>query len=140
MDALRRLILRRRTVAGIMLAAALAMRLLVPAGFMPDSAAGNLRLILCPAASPIDALTAAGPAKHVMTRQDHREHGHQSAPQDAPCAFGGLALASLLPVDPVLLAAAILFAMVLAAFGRIAPTPPIALFLRPPLRGPPARV
>ncbi|WP_232834199.1 MULTISPECIES: hypothetical protein [unclassified Sphingomonas] len=153
---MRRLILTHRTVAALVLAAALAMRLLVPAGFMPDVAGGAVRLILCPAAGPVPAAMSpmahgsmampmghAGTDNHVASAHDHGAHDHDKssshdhAPQDAPCAFAGLALASLMPVDPVLLLAAIAFAMALAAFGLALPTPGRVPYLRPPLRGPP---
>lgn len=137
MDALRRLTLAHRGVAALLLAAALALRLLVPAGFMPDVAGGAVRLVLCPAADPLPVMATPmpGPMAGMTHHQGPRDH---QAPSDAPCAYAGLSLAPVLPVDPLVLAAAMLVAMAIALERAAFAMPARAAFLRPPLRGPPA--
>ena len=133
MHALRRLIARRRGLTALLFAAALALRLLVPTGFMPDVAGGTLSLILCPAADP-------APQPVAMPGMHHHDAPHErhSASHDGPCAFAGLSLAPLLPVDPLLLAAAIVLAMALARTRAAQALPRRAFYIHPPSRGPPA--
>lgn len=137
MEALRRLILSHRAVAALLLAAALALRLLVPAGYMPAVADGAMRLVLCPAAGPGRADPPPAPRMAGM-HHDRGDHPADHGPQAPPCAYAGLSWAPVMPVDLPLLAAAIVFAMALVRV-RAALAPPVrAPFLRPPLRGPPA--
>lgn len=130
MTALRRLALYRPALAGFILAAALLMKVLVPAGFMPTTSGTMLIVQIC---SGYGAQTMAVP---MPAKEDQRQGGHQG--KEMPCAFSGLAAPSLAAADPVLLASAILFIMVMAVRAAMvfAAAPPA--FLRPPLRGPPA--
>lgn len=134
MEALRRLILRRPACAAVLLAAALALRLLVPAGFMPGEVDGGIRLVLCPAAGPIAAPAMAMAGMHHGDPHQQRDAQHGA---EAPCAYAGLSLAPLTPVDPLLLAAALAFVMAVALIRAAQRPPRPAPFWRPPLRGPP---
>jgi len=113
--------------------AALLVKLLVPAGFMPVLDGGTLRIEICAGVTP------AAPAVQPMAGMKHGGHGDAPASKpELPCAFAGVAMPSLAAVDPLLLVLAIAFAMRLAA-AIVAPRPFTApAFLRPPLRGPPA--
>jgi hypothetical protein len=136
---------RPRTIALALLACALALRLLVPAGWMPVADAQGLHLVLCSGSGPLEL-----PSPHVlpaMARMHHaghaghagHDHHHQGMP-DHPCAFTGLGLALAEPVLPMLAPVAMLGQALVTPFpaavaiGRGLAAPP------PPPTGPPALV
>lgn len=130
MTALRRHFLRHRAFAGWIVAAALLMKLLVPAGYMPTVSGNSVIIQICSGYGP---MTMAMP---MPGKQDHGED-HQQSKAEMPCAFSGLSAPTLAAADPVLLALAILFVMVVGA-RFIVPLPAASpAHLRPPLRGPP---
>lgn len=134
MPLLRRLALNNRMLAGALIALALAMKLLVPSGFMPAVADGRIIVSLC---------SGAGPAKMVMPLpgMEHGKSGDsQHGKSEQPCAFSGFSAPSLAAADPVLLALAILFVMALASCRLARRSTAAPSYLRPPLRGPPARL
>jgi hypothetical protein len=159
-NGLRHLLRRNALAAWAVIASALLMKAIVPAGFMPMMTTDGLAIVLCSgmaggtttATPPGPAAAMPGMAHSGMAHPDralpdeahpadmgHSRHGEQTpAKPDVPCAFAGLTAPSLGGVDIVLLAAA--FAAILAAALLPRPTPPIVrrAFLRPPLRGPPA--
>lgn len=135
MLALRRALLRFRVAAMLAIALALALRLLVPAGMMVDSAAGSLTVRIC-----ADGSHDAGATMTIAVARDRSAGGHAlpDAAKSGGCAFGGLAMAGLPTVDPLLLAVALAFVLALG-FARVLPLPaPAPRHVRPPLRGPPA--
>jgi hypothetical protein len=125
--ALRHFLRQHAGIAAFVVAMALALRVVVPAGYMPTLQSGAITITLC---------DGYGPAQMVM-KMPGMEHHDQSQAQQR-CAFADLALPSLAGADPIQLAAAIAF-ILLAAFFAI---PAFVLRrprqLRPPLRGPPA--
>lgn len=130
MNALRRHLLRHRALAGWIIAAALLMKVLVPAGFMPTMSGNSMIIQICSGYGP---MTMAMP---IPGKQDSSQGDHQDK-AEMPCAFSGLSAPSLAATDPVLLALAILFVMV-AAIRVAIPVPASSpTYLRPPLRGPP---
>ncbi|MET0310249.1 MAG: DUF2946 family protein [Sphingomonas sp.] len=133
MTGLRHFLMQRRGLAACIVAAALLMKILVPAGFMPTASVGTMIVQICNGYGP-QSLVMEIPGK--VDRQDQSQHSKA----EMPCAFAGLSAPSLAAADPVLLALAILFAMAMA----LRTVRPLALssaaFLRPPLRGPPARI
>lgn len=132
--ALRRLLLDHRALTAWVLACAMMMKILVPAGFMPVVSAGNVTIEICGGTAPapmVKAMTMAMPGMvHHSDKADHQG-------RDMPCAFSGLTAPSLAAADPVLLAIAIAF--IVALVFRVQVALPIAAraYLRPPLRGPP---
>lgn len=141
MHALRSLVAARHRLFLVLFACALALRLAVPAGWMPVAQAdGWVRLALCPGAAPIATQPMAhtmqamhgGTHEHAPDRHDHDRGDH--AP---PCAFTGLAFAVALPdlaSAPTLLPVAVSSPVtrhVLASIGRGLAAPP------PPQTGPP---
>ena len=108
--------------------AALAVRLIVPAGMMPGHGTGGTTLIVCPGHTAMPGM-AMPPAKEGVAK------GHPA--KDVPCAFTDLLAAALdgpaLPVLPAMpLPVAVLIVAGAAAVVRRSRR------LRPPLRGPPA--
>lgn len=114
--------LRRTNLLLLIALFALAIRAIVPAGFMPGNHDGRLTLDVC---------TSQGAMKIELGQPG------KVAKVDAPCAFSGLT-APLLPGTPfALLALAIAF-IVAAGFARIPFSVSHTLRrLRPPLRAPP---
>ena len=138
MTPLRRLLRDHPALAAWLVVVALAMKILVPGGFMPVVANGVLTIQLCAGAGPVSAATPV-PVHAAMPGMTHDSDKTQHAGREMPCAFSGLTTAGLAAADPVLLALAIAF--VIATAFRVAP-PVVARvpeFLRPPLRGPPVR-
>ena len=131
MGAVRKLFRDHRRLAALLVALALCIKTLVPAGFMIGSASHVLTVQIC-----------ADTQGTQLTRQiviPQKGGGHEGrAAADQPCAFGALAMASLAGTDIVLLAPALAFILALG----FAPLPQRRtlrrLHIRPPLRGPPA--
>jgi hypothetical protein len=132
MTRLRHLIERRSAIAAWLLLLALALRLVVPAGFMPAASAHGITLVACPEWGMAPTM-AAHHAAHQRT-----DHGEPHRHAEPPCAFAGLGLPTLAagelpslspPTDAVALAATPLGrALRFAAAER----------LRPPAHAPPA--
>jgi hypothetical protein len=158
-----RRLLAQRDFAMLLCAAVLALRLIVPNGYMIDRVDGRAAIILCPGSVAMPRMTSpmSGPmngpmamidhapmdhapmdhaAMHPGASADHDEHpGKAHDMREMPCAFAGLSTAMLGAVDPILLAVFIAFVMA-TGLARIAPPPPAASpRLRPPLRRPPRR-
>ncbi len=115
----------------MLLVLALAVRVLVPAGYMPGQSDGRIVIGICNGQGGASTMVWTIPGK------EHEES--KEAPGAAmPCAFAGLGLPALPAVDPIQLALALLVAFALA-LRPVAPLPLSAPpHLRPPLRGPPA--
>jgi hypothetical protein len=119
----------------------LALRLLVPAGYMPAIDTGRIAIVACPdSAAPTPPVMVA-PADHHADRHGSRHHDddrgdHHGAGQ--VCAFAGLSAPLLGGADPVLLAAALAW---VAAASLVLPRQHparAAPHLRPPSHAPPA--
>ncbi|WP_294331502.1 DUF2946 family protein [uncultured Sphingomonas sp.] len=131
MTALRRLLFEHRLLCGWVIAAALLMKALVPAGFMPVASGNTLVLGFC---------SGYGPQTMVVTipgKADRSGSEEQAQKHAMPCVFSGLSMPGLSGVDPVLLVLAVAFVAALAI--RTATAIPVVarVYLRPPLRGPP---
>lgn len=128
MQSLRHLVLRHRGLAAAVVALALLIKILVPAGYMVAVEGGIAGITFC---------TGMGPQPATM--QDMAGH-HGDTPQgkaETPCAFTGLALHTLAAADPYLLAVNIDFVIALAFGAVVAPVFAAPAFLRPPSQGPP---
>ena len=133
MNAWRRFLLDHRRLAAGLVLLALAMKLLVPTGYMIGSAGGSITVELC-SGTTRQTVTMAMPGMAHHGGDKMPEHGKA----EMPCAFAGLVAPALGGADPLLLAVAIAF-IVATVFRLPAPcratrAPP---HLRPPLRGPP---
>lgn len=119
----------------VLLALALAMKALVPAGFMLS--ASNERVLtvtIC-----VDASGMPKQMQIAIPNKDEASGDHANAADTSqPCAFSGLGFGALGGTDPVVLAGALAFIILLGfAPPRVLPLRDIP-FLRPPLRGPPS--
>jgi hypothetical protein len=119
----------------VFLALALAVKALVPAGFMISADGGRfLTVTICADATGVPKqMQIAIPAKG-GAGGDHSE----TADKSQPCAFSGLGHSALGGADPVLLAAALAFILLVGLAPLHTPPARDIPFLRPPLRGPPA--
>jgi hypothetical protein len=129
-----RFLLARRHLALLICAAALLVKLLVPAGYMVDSGRGSLTLSVCSGVMPrtivveVAGLGGGGAAG---------DQSHDQGKAELPCAFSGLSAASLGAIDPIQLAGLIAFVMAVGLTRGMLRPPSDPARLRPPLRGPP---
>ena len=127
-----------RTIALALLACALALRLLIPAGWMPVADAQGFHLTLCSGSARWRCPPDTTPCRRWRAWHHHHQHHHDQGMPDHPCAFAGLGLALAEPVLPMLALAlpvvqALPAPIALAdAIGRGLAAPP------PPPTGPPA--
>lgn len=119
----------------VMLALALAVRAVVPAGFMLAAGADRfLTVTICSDVSgTVKPMQIAIPGKH-DTGGDHTD----AAAEGAHCAFSGLGHSALGGADPLLLAGALAFILLIGMAPLLAQPRRDIAFLRPQLRGPPA--
>lgn len=134
MHATRALILKRRQFALVLVALALCMKALLPAGYMVSDSARVFTITICSDATGERIATEITiPAKGGSEHQD-ADHGKG----DAQCPFSSLSMAATGGADAPLLALALAF---IIALGFL-PAPGLPLrrahYLQPPLRGPPA--
>lgn len=131
-----RQLLAQRHLAILLCAAVLLLKLLVPTGYMIAADGGRLAITICSGTTPSAApTTMTMPGMH-GTMPDHgktKEHGKA----EMPCAFSGLSAAALRAIDPIQLAALIALILALGITITMLPAPSQAVYLRPPLRGPP---
>lgn len=141
-------LLAQRHVATLICAAALLLRMLVPTGYMIDRDHGRFTITICSGTALMQMTMDVSPHAPAMHGGDMAGHGEpmdhgkseDHGRAEMPCAFSSLSAAALAAIDPLLLA--ILIAFVLAT-GFSAVAPPLlsrTAYLRPPLRGPPARL
>ena len=128
MTSLRRLLLTRPALALWLVVVALAVKALVPAGFMVGTVEGRTVLQLCSGFGPVTAVPAA---HHAMARHATRQHD--------PAGHGNHDRGDHAAADPLLLALALAFVLALGVAARALPPARILSYLRPPLRGPPVR-
>lgn len=149
MHALRSVFTASPLAALVVLFAALALRLMVPAGFMPVIEGGRILLTPCsgygqmpltvPSAAPNHAgmMHMAMPEAAMAQHHGDSHHPVESDDSQRSCAFADLSLPLVGGADAIQLAAAILFIVATALFLRKAPPVQVRLRLRPPLRAPP---
>ncbi|MDG2534103.1 DUF2946 family protein [Sphingomonas sp. HITSZ_GF] len=132
MGAWRTFLKQHRWLASWLIVAALALKALVPAGYMlADPAAKTLTMVIC---------DGSGPA--TMTVDVPMDPDHAKAPdgakQDGGCAFSALSHATMGGADPVLLLAVFAFLLALGFAATAHPAPRRRLLARPPSQGPPS--
>lgn len=135
---LRALFLRHRALALAVIAAALCLKALVPAGYMLATESTRITVQVCNDASGAAAPKQIGiPVKGTAGEHPDDPTGHKATPA---CPYSVLTLGLTGGTAPALLALALAFALLLGfAPVRLPPTGR-ASYLRPPLRAPPALV
>jgi hypothetical protein len=117
-----------------LLALAIAVKAVVPAGFMLTTGSHlMLTVTIC-----ADASGEARTMQMAIPVKQDAGAKHSKADKSQPCAFSGLGHGALGGADPVLLAAELAF-ILLVGLAPLRALPARELpFLRPPLRGPPS--
>lgn len=130
MTALRSFVLRHRLLAMVLVAAALCLRMALPAGYMVAPEAKVLSIRICVDSLDHDAIAKiAVPVKGTAGKTGGSAKGE--------CAFSSLGMAATGGADAVQLALALAFILLLGFAPTNAPRPRRLSRLRPPLRGPP---
>jgi hypothetical protein len=130
MHALRTFLRTRRRLAVAIVALALAMKALVPGGYMIGQQGMVLTVGICADAS------GAKMTRQIVLPQSGQADGH--AKGDGSCPYAALGMAALTGADAVLLAIALGFILALGFLPVRASPRAGRPHLRPPLRGPPA--
>jgi hypothetical protein len=135
MSSLRALTARYARLALVLVVLALAIKALVPPGYMISSTGERfLTVTICS-----DASGTPKQMRIAIPYKDETGSGHaEAADKSQPCAFSGLGHAALGGADPVLLAAALAFILLVGLAPLRTPPARDIAFLRPPLRGPPS--
>lgn len=132
MHLLRIILVRHRTLAALMLAAALCLKAVLPTGYMVGQQSKVLTVQLC------DASSGHAAVRHIaIPMKDGRGHGKGLKTQ-GDCAYGSLSMASATGSDPALLLLAVAFILALGFAPVRISAPKRISHVRPPLRGPPA--
>lgn len=128
-----RLLREHRRLAAILVALALCMKALVPAGYMVGANAKLITVEICADASgekltrqlaiPLEGDAGGGQSDHDQS--------------DATCAWTGLAKATHSGADPELLVLALAFILALGFLWQTSLPRPSFPHIRPPSRGPP---
>lgn len=128
MSSVRTLIHRYPALAALLVLWAIAIKAVVPAGYMVGT--GTIAMVLCDEGRGAAVTKAvAVPMKQGLPAGDHDKPG---------CAFTALGMAMTGSAGPALLALAIAWAVVTGLAPDAPARPRRAPWLRPPLRGPPA--
>ncbi len=133
MGTLRAFLRDHRTFAILLVAMALCVKVLVPQGYMVGGASKTFTVQLC-----LDGVTHKAVSLTIPMDGKSHDDGQSQGKDGGHCAFSSLTMGALGGIDTPLLALALAFILALG----FAPTTPVMrgrlLFLRPPLRGPPA--
>jgi hypothetical protein len=132
-----RLFLRdHRRFAALLVALALAMKALVPSGYMIGGDVRVITISIC-----ADSIESRYTKQILVPQSGKADHAKDGLAKDGQaCPFSALSMASLAGADPVLLALALAFILTLGFYAAFAPHRRRTAHLRPPLRGPPATV
>ena len=125
-----------RALTVLLLALALAMKALVPAGYMPGSGVKILSISICADASGGQVVKQISIPQSGKPGESRGEHGKAGT----ACSFASLAMASLAGADAPLLALLLAFVLAIGLLPSAPPPASRAPRLRPPLRGPPAHI
>lgn len=137
MSVLRRFLLRYRAMAFAVMVLALAMKAIVPAGYMVGAESKVLTIRICDETQLSAAVHNALHARDIAIPMKGEPAGKHSK-ADGMCPYGALSFAGLAGADPIQLALALLFILATGFAALALPAPRRIAHLRPPLRGPPA--
>jgi len=130
MGGIRNFLRERCGLAMLLVVLALAMKALVPAGYMVGAQDRILTVSIC--------ADASGTQLTQKVVVPHRDDGGTQHGKTVACPFSALAMAGTAGADPVLLALALAFILAAGFVPQAAPSLRSRAYLRPPLRGPPA--
>lgn len=134
MQSLRAFIRDHRRLAMAVFALALCMKMMVPAGFMIGAGAKSFSITICDGRGPALTKQLSLP----QTGQSHDNSGEHGKASDT-CPYAALTMVALSGAQAALLVVALAFIVARGIWPTAVPQPAPVAFLRPPLRGPPAR-
>lgn len=132
MASLRQTLLRHCRFATLLVVLALCLKAVMPAGYMAVSEGGRITITVCHGADTTVSEIAI-PMKETGKADSHAGDG-------VVCPYSALAQGNVDGVDPLLLAGAILFVLLLGFSPVAVPALRPESFRTPPLRGPPLTV
>ncbi|WP_342450650.1 DUF2946 family protein [Sphingomonas sp. CFBP 13728] len=133
MPAIRHLVQNRSLAIVLILAVSLALRLVVPSGYMPTMSHGKMIVSIC-SGTMTEPMVLEVPG--LAQQPDDASHD-APAKHDTPCAYAGLTMAALAAVPLDLLIVALAFTMGSGLRPGPAPVETSRYGLRPWARGPP---
>lgn len=131
MRTLRQFFRDRPAFAAVLLAAALCLKIVLPAGYMPSSSGGEQIVALCSSSASAGATVKI----HIPGRSGD-DDAFGSARHS--CAFAPLAALALDPVPPAIILAALLFVFIAAILRMPLELAAVGAQIRPPSQGPPS--
>lgn len=134
MNPLRAFLLRYRSLAFMMVLAALCMKALIPSGYMIGQNSKVLTVQICH-----DGLGETI-TKRIVIPMNGDPSDSTGKQVKGDCAFTSLSMASMAGASHALLAIALAFIIALGFAPMQLPRPKRMFHLRPPLRGPPALI
>jgi hypothetical protein len=132
MKGLRQIAMNRRGLALWLIAFALALRALVPGGYMLREQGTVLTIAICG-----DATGAHLTRQIVVPQRDGAQDLDPQHAKSTTCPYSVLDMAGAPGADPILLGLAFAFILAIGLLPLAAPEPSARAHLRPPLRGPP---
>lgn len=132
MGALRNFLMARRAMAIAVIVLALAIKALVPTGYMIETGARVFTVAICADASGDHVLSRA-----IVVPGKPASGGQSKSKSGEGCAFASHSAAGVSAADPVLLALALAFIVLLGFLAIALPASSAGRRLRPPLRAPP---
>jgi len=133
MKLFRAFLLHHRRLALLLVVMALAIKAMIPDGFMPHFGSRTISIQIC-----ADAIGQPMTRQITVAQRGDTDGKSAHGKAEGLCAFTALGHSALGGADPVLLLAALLFLFVLGFAPLVPAAPRRVTFLRPPLRGPPA--
>jgi len=133
MSSWRALLVQNASLTLLLVLAALFVRAIVPAGYMPSTQSRSFTVMLC-ADQNVTSMRVTIPIDGSSLPHD----GKSDHASDSPCSFGGLAMGATGGADAALLAVALAHVIALGFSPVDVPTLQGFFYLRPPLRGPPS--
>lgn len=132
MRGLRQILMQRRGLALWLVAFALAMKALVPGGFMVREQGTVLTIAICGdvAGAHLNRQIVVPPRETPQDRASQHAKG-------AACPYSALDMSGMPGTDPILLGLALAFILAIGLAPLVAPQLSARAHLRPPLRGPP---
>lgn len=121
----------RPALAALLLAAALFLKALIPAGYMPAAPQAGVIVALCSGTMPVGSTVKIT----IPKKGTHQDHGATTA--DHPCAYAPLGNAMTGADFAPLLFAALAFVFIAAVLAKALALPTGPARSRPPSHGPP---
>lgn len=132
MRGLRQILLTRRQLALWLVAFALALKAIVPAGYMVREQGTILTIAICG-----DASGSHLTQQIVLPQRDASPEGGAQHAKSTACPYSVVDMAGSAGADPILLGLALGFILALGFAPFAKPEPSAHPHVRPPLRGPP---